>query len=59
MIDPIVVLKTIAGDKSAPASARVLACKALLTAHQHSEGDDEREDPVARRALRILNGGKP
>ena len=58
-VDPIAVLRTIAADKSAPASARVAAAKALL-AGQRAEQPEDRDggDAVSRHALRLLRGGK-
>ncbi|WP_409188595.1 hypothetical protein [Bradyrhizobium sp. RDM4] len=61
-VDPTAVLRTIAADKSAPASARVAAAKALLLLEK---GDEDRKNPgdqnqrISQRALRVLNGGKP
>jgi hypothetical protein len=61
-LDPVAVLRTIAGDSSAPASARVAAAKALLLAGgQRENSPDENQsggDAVSRQALRILQGGK-
>ncbi|WLA62378.1 hypothetical protein [Bradyrhizobium diazoefficiens] len=56
-LDPTTVLRSIAADESAPASARVAAAKALLSGTPKPEEPAER-DPIARRALRILQGGK-
>ena len=52
-LDPLAVLRGIAGDTSAPATARVAACRALLLADPKSapEGDD---DPITRLALKLL-----
>jgi hypothetical protein len=58
-VDPTNVLRTIAADESAPASARVAAAKALLVGNKVRADEPAAErDPVARRALRILHGGK-
>ncbi|MGY3443699.1 hypothetical protein [Bradyrhizobium sp. USDA 4473] len=60
-VDPTNVLRSIAADESAPASARVAAAKALLAGgdgNPQKTGDQNTPDPVTRRALRILNGGK-
>jgi hypothetical protein len=59
-LDPRLVLRTIAADISAPASARVAAAKALLkgTGPQTADEPDQERDPVARRALKILREGK-
>ncbi len=60
-LDPVAVLRTIAGDSSAPASARVAAAKALLLAEGQRERPPEDQyggDAVSRQALRILQGGK-
>lgn len=61
-VDPIAVLRAVAGDESAPASARVAAARALLKAGALGKKENPAEvaesDPVARRALKILNGGK-
>jgi hypothetical protein len=40
VIDPLAVLRSIAADKTAPASARVAAAKALLPARPHAGADD-------------------
>lgn len=59
-VDPLAVLRAIAADESAPASARVTAAKALAkTTQQERKPVEQSEgDPVSRRALRILAGGK-
>jgi hypothetical protein len=56
-VDPFEVLRTIAADVSAPASARVAAAKALV-ADSQKQPEDEAGDPVSRHALRILKGGR-
>jgi hypothetical protein len=58
-IDPRTVLLTIAADTSAPATARVAACRALLgepPIPPKPSGDDD--DPVTRLALQLLKGTK-
>jgi hypothetical protein len=53
-IDPRQILAGIAVDRSAPAGARVAACRTLLGL---SEGSDARmvaEDTVAERAIRLM-----
>jgi hypothetical protein len=60
-LDPVAILRTIAGDSSAPASARVAAAKALLIMDGQREKPPEDlsgGDAVSRQALRILQGGK-
>lgn len=61
-IDPLDVLRQVAADASAPASARVSAARALLKLGPQPDSSASSEhlepDPVARRALRILKGGK-
>jgi hypothetical protein len=61
-VDPITVLLAVAGDESAPASARVAAARALLRAgvlgKPENPSESAESDPIARRALKILNGGK-
>jgi hypothetical protein len=62
-VDPMAVLRQIAADESAPASARVAAAKALMKgspAPKSAPQPDEHaeRDPVARRALQLLHGGK-
>src|SRR6516165_4237166 len=58
-IDPRAVLAAIAADRSAPATARVAACKALL-AHQQPAGEPDKPgvgdkpDDLTQRALQIL-----
>ena len=63
-IDPLDVLRSIAADRSAPAAARLGAARTLL-AHgggkKKLDGDgdgSEPLDPVSRRALRLLKGGR-
>lgn len=58
-LDPVAVLRSIAADESAPASARVAAARALLADDKRADqptGDGG--DAVSRHALRILQGGK-
>ncbi|MDO8398910.1 MAG: hypothetical protein Q7T45_13925 [Bradyrhizobium sp.] len=61
-VDPVNVLRTIAGDDSAPASARVAAAKALIVSNRQAQPEQiemfDAGDAVSRRALRILQGGK-
>lgn len=59
-VDPLAVLRAIAADASAPASARVAAAKALAKAipQERKPTPQSEDDPVSRRALRILAGGK-
>lgn len=60
-VDPKAVLRAVAADESAPASARVAAAKALLKdadGEPGKAGQSAERDPIARRALRILQGGK-
>jgi hypothetical protein len=57
-IDPRQILAGIAVDRSAPAGARVAACRTLLGL---SEGPDARmvaEDSVAERAIRLMAARK-
>ena len=58
-VDPLRVLREIAGDSSAPAAARVAAAKALL-AHsgQKQQGDGSELDRISQRALTLLKGGR-
>jgi hypothetical protein len=52
-IDPRAILAAIAADASAPASARVSACRALLA--PPADGADARAgDDLSRRALALL-----
>jgi hypothetical protein len=59
-VDPLAILRAIAADESAPASARVAAAKALAKTipQERKPAEQSDGDPVSRRALRILNGGK-
>ncbi|WP_338688339.1 hypothetical protein V5279_24495 [Bradyrhizobium sp. 26S5] len=61
-VDPRSVLRQIAADASAPASARVQAARALIADdRRNNEAPPEADtalDAVSRGALRILNGGK-
>ncbi|MFD1984204.1 hypothetical protein ACFSOZ_30755 [Mesorhizobium newzealandense] len=59
-VNPLQILREIASDSSAPASARVAAARSLL-AHlgkQPEQGTAPELDAVSRRALRILEGGR-
>lgn len=61
--DPVATLREIAADPDAGSTARVQACRALLAyerdAAKAEPGDDTPRDAVTRRALRLVNGGKP
>ena len=60
-VDLIAVLRSIAADDSAPASARVAAAKALLVGGKRADEPEDQSgggDAVSRAALRILQGGK-
>jgi hypothetical protein len=39
-VDPWLILATIASDASAPAAARVAACRALIDNRERSDGED-------------------
>jgi hypothetical protein len=53
-IDPRQVLQAIAADTSAPATARVSACKALLGTPDDAAKSAGENDPVTELALRLL-----
>jgi hypothetical protein len=57
--DPRAILRAIALDGSAPHTARVLACKALL-AYERAVGDHPAPalDRIAARAVSIMSGTK-
>jgi hypothetical protein len=58
--DPAQVLREIANDPTAPATARVQAAKALI-AMQRPSADEraaEKVDRVTARALQLIDGGK-
>lgn len=59
-VDPLIVLKQIASDTSAPASARLAAAKALLAqgGRKKDGGDGSENDRISERALTLLRGGK-
>jgi hypothetical protein len=61
-VDPINVLRSIAADDSAPASARVQAARSLIADDRRAERPEQHDlfggDAISRRALRILQGGK-
>jgi hypothetical protein len=59
-VDPVRILREIASDRSVPATARVAACKALLSGGENSSTREtvSNKDAVTRRALRLLRGGK-
>ena len=62
MVDPKRVLASIAGDATAPASARVAAAKALLEQRdkQHSNGKALGKKALAQRAASRVGGrGSP
>jgi hypothetical protein len=55
-VDPVAILRAIAADHSAPASARVAACRALIAARA-PDGPDESAtggDPISARAQQLL-----
>jgi hypothetical protein len=52
------VLLTIAADTSAPATARVAACRALLADGGKAAPAVDEEDPVTAFALKLLKRGK-
>jgi hypothetical protein len=54
--DPVDVLRSIAGDVSAPASARVAAARALLALDNQPIAKPV--DETTERALRLLAGGR-
>ena len=55
-VDPRAVLAAIAADTSAPAAARVAACK-MLIGEQGAPKPADQDDPVMRLALQLLNKG--
>ncbi len=55
-IDPRTILEKIAADVSAPATARVAACRILL-GQQPADSPDQ-IDPVTKLALKLLKGTK-
>jgi hypothetical protein len=60
MVDPVEILRAIASDPSAPATARVAACRALVCADKAADRpDNEADDAASRLALRILKGRRP
>jgi hypothetical protein len=58
--DPVRILREIAADPNAPATARVAACAKLLALRKATaeEKATERVDRVTTRALQIINGGR-
>jgi hypothetical protein len=53
-VDPWLILATIASDASAPAAARVAACRALID-NERSEGDDAGGDSrINARAIAMM-----
>ena len=57
-IDPTAVLRSIAADTSAPASARVAAAKALLAGNPAQPEAEDENAKITKRALRVLQGGQ-
>ncbi|BCG94367.1 hypothetical protein [Mesorhizobium sp. 131-2-1] len=59
-VDPLTVLREIASDRSAPASARLAAAKALIArgGRKKDGGDGAENDRISERALILLKGGK-
>src|SRR5262245_2073614 len=54
-IDPRRVLAAIAGDTTAPAGARVAACRALMAARDPERSEDSAaSSDVASRAIRLM-----
>ena len=54
-VDPWLILATIASDASAPAAARVAACRALIDIRERSGGDDADGDTrINARAVAIM-----
>jgi hypothetical protein len=53
-VDPLQVLREIAADRSAPAAARVAACKLLLADAQKAVGAGPQVDPVTAKAIERL-----
>ena len=55
-VDPLDVLRSIAGDSGAPAAARVAACRTLVQHETHSAGPATRKlDEMAIQFLRRVN----
>src|SRR5690348_9352518 len=60
-VDPRAILAKIAADTSAPATARVAACRALLHGGldgARKQAGTEKRDPVTDLALKLLKGIK-
>ena len=58
-VDPRAVLRSIAGDAGAPASARVAAARELLRLDRSDdEGSGDQLDAVTRRALELISPGR-
>lgn len=55
-IKPREILAGIAADTSAPATARVAACRALLQQAEGDNGDKPDDDPITTLALKLLAG---
>jgi hypothetical protein len=62
-IDPRAILAEIAADRSAPAAARVAACRALMVSvpKEPAGADREKMDAASSRAISLLSqlGGRP
>lgn len=54
-VDPRRILAAIAADVSAPASARVAACRALLGDAPKPAAEIDELDPITRKAVSLLN----
>jgi hypothetical protein len=54
-VDPRVILRSIAADVSAPATARVAACRSLLMLPAEGSANDDANDELNRRALAMGN----
>ncbi|HUK07781.1 MAG TPA: hypothetical protein VLX09_07950 [Stellaceae bacterium] len=62
-VEPRAVLAAIAADVSAPATARVAACRALLLLEQPAQGEQQSDevdgnDRITAIALKLLQGVK-
>ncbi|MER8431385.1 hypothetical protein [Mesorhizobium caraganae] len=59
-VDPLTVLKQIAADRSAPASARLAAARVLLAQGGRKKDNSEgaEHDRISERALTLLKGGR-
>src|SRR5262245_30753648 len=54
LVDPRRILAAIAGDSSAPAGARVAACRALMAVCDGGRAEDAARSDVAERAIRLM-----